>query len=174
MVTRTVSIIVLALSLSLSGAFAQNPPSQSSTDMQNTMKTRYKRQRMDPMGSMDPAAIKEKVDQSMEILVEMGLMYKMIEPPQAVPVSDGIIVTFGNKVIKYDKDLNLLKEVELEINGEEVHELASKLAKQYSERIMKIVEGKPAVQRSPASAPTSQKTEEDIREEEIQKEIEGM
>ena len=48
----------------------------------------------------------------------MGMMHSMMQK-QVVATSDGgIIVATGNKITKYDKDLNVVKEVELKMDME--------------------------------------------------------
>jgi hypothetical protein len=47
------------------------------------------------------------------------MMKKMMMEEQLVATQDGgVVVLFGNKLIKYDKDLNLVKEAELKIDME--------------------------------------------------------
>ncbi len=49
-----------------------------------------------------------------------GMMMGMASPKAVIPVDDGIIVVVGNKLMKYDKNLNLKKEAEIEIDYEEI------------------------------------------------------
>lgn len=63
----------------------------------------------------------------------MGCGMGMMIPRQILVVEDGIIVSVGNKLIKYDKDLNKKKEVAIEIDAaamktmmEQMHQTRSK------------------------------------------------
>lgn len=49
-----------------------------------------------------------------------GIMMDMASPKSVIPVDDGIIVVVGNKLLKYDQDLNLKKETQIEIDYEEI------------------------------------------------------
>lgn len=65
------------------------------------------------------------------------MMKKMMMEKKMIATSDGgVIVMFGNKLVKYDKDLELVKEVELKIDMEamkkcmkQCHEMMKKPAK---------------------------------------------
>ena len=48
----------------------------------------------------------------------MGGMCSMMSSKQMVAVGDGIVVLAGNKLIKYDKNLNVVKEVEIKADKE--------------------------------------------------------
>ena len=122
---------------------------------------------MSPMGMS-----KEKMNQSMEILVQMALMYKMIEPARIVPSGDGIIAAFGNKIIKYDKDLNVVKEVNLDLDMDAMQKLASKLAKKYSDDVINVM-GDTMSSGLPAGAMHSTSAG-DEKEEKIKKEIQQI
>jgi hypothetical protein len=47
-----------------------------------------------------------------------GGMCSMMSGKQMVAVGDGIVVLSGNKLIKYDKNLNVVKEVEIKADKE--------------------------------------------------------
>ena len=49
-----------------------------------------------------------------------------------VSTDNGIIVAYGNTLRKYDKDLNVIKEVDLDMNVDAMQALATKFAKKYS------------------------------------------
>ncbi|MDE1921625.1 MAG: hypothetical protein KGJ09_06730 [Candidatus Omnitrophica bacterium] len=93
---------------------------------------------MPPLG-MTPQMTKKKIKKFMESLFEMGVIYRMIGQPTMVPVDNGVIVAYGNKLMKYDKDLNLITEVDLDMNVKSMQYLASKFAKQYSADLMDLM-----------------------------------
>ena len=101
-----------------------------------------------PMG-MPPAITKEKINQSLQILFELGLLYKMMGQPSMVSTDDGIIVAYGNTLRKYDKELNVVKVVQLDVDTDAVQNLASKLAEKYTSKLMDLTGGLPG---SPVSA----------------------
>jgi hypothetical protein len=48
-----------------------------------------------------------------------GMMMNPVTDRQLVATSDGgVVVLFGNKIMKYDKNLNLVKEAEIKIDGD--------------------------------------------------------
>jgi hypothetical protein len=50
----------------------------------------------------------------------MGMAMGMVGARQVVPVSDGIIVSIGNKLVKFDNNLNKRKEMQLELTDEDL------------------------------------------------------
>ena len=48
----------------------------------------------------------------------MGMMHSMMQKQVVATNDGGIIVVAGNKITKYDKDLNVVKEVELKMDME--------------------------------------------------------
>lgn len=51
--------------------------------------------------------------------MESMMMMQVMRDKSVIPTSDGgLIVSVANKLIKYDKDLNVIKEVEIKINME--------------------------------------------------------
>ncbi len=56
----------------------------------------------------------------MKPMMGCGMMMGMATPQSVIPVEDGIIVVVGNKLLKYDKNLNLKKEAQIEIDYEEI------------------------------------------------------
>ena len=83
-------------------------------------------------------AMKEKPveKESMGGKMMMGMMGMM--PKQMVATSDGgVIVLIGNKLLKYDKDLNLVKEtelktdVELKMDVEPMQKMIEKMKEKY-------------------------------------------
>jgi hypothetical protein len=68
--------------------------------------------------------------------IEMMLLYKFLGQPSMVASGDDIFVLFGNKITKYDKDLNQVKEVTLGIDLTSTREMVSKIAGTYSEELM--------------------------------------
>ncbi len=132
-----------------------------------------------PMG-MPPAITKEKINQSMQILFELGLLYKMMGQPSMVSTDNGIIVAYGNTLRKYDKDLNVIKEVQMDVDTDAVQHLASKLADKYTSKLMELSGGLPGSPVSSAVAPASTaasypaKSYDDQKEELIKKEIDQL
>jgi hypothetical protein len=59
----------------------------------------------------------EKMEQCPVMSMMMGAKHKSV-----VATSDGgVVIVMGNRVIKYDKDLNLVKEVEIKVDLEALH-----------------------------------------------------
>lgn len=54
-----------------------------------------------------------------------GLMMGILTSSKMVSSDDGVIIMVGNKLLKYDKDLNLLKEVEVKIDMDEYEKMMS-------------------------------------------------
>lgn len=131
--------LILALVVPLS--YAQDTASNdNSAAVQRMMRAHY-----GPTGGgsgmYPPDMSKEKIEKFMHILIELGLLYKMLEQPTMVPVDGGIIVAYGNTLRKYDKDLNVIKEVQMDVNVDGMQELASKFAKKYSADVMDLMGG---------------------------------
>ena len=61
-----------------------------------------------------------------------GMGMGMMMPRQVVPVDDGIIVLIGNKLVKYDKDLNKKKEVTLEIDSAAIKSMVQHMQQMHS------------------------------------------
>jgi hypothetical protein len=60
--------------------------------------------------------------------VGYAMMKEMMLKRQLVATRDGgVIVMTGNKLIKFDKNLNLIKEVELEIDFETIHKMMGRI-----------------------------------------------
>ncbi len=171
------SIVVLLLLLVLFSVplFAQSTPSNNSAEIQRMIRAPYAA--TGGRGGMYPDIMnKEKIEKFTQSLIEVGLLSKMLAQPTMVAVDNGIIVAYGNTLRKYDKDLNVVKEVDLDMNVENMQKLASKFAKKYSADFMDLMGGLPG---SPSAytgpnAPNSNKPYDVQREEEIKKEIEQM
>ena len=58
----------------------------------------------------------------------MGMMCPMMKmgEPQMVSVGDGVVILIGNKLIKYDKNLNVVKEVEIKVDMEAMKKMMMK------------------------------------------------
>jgi len=133
---------------------------------------------------MSPLVTKEKIDKSMQILIEIGLLYKMLGQPTMVSSDGGVIVAYGNTLRKYDKDLNMVKEVQLDVDADAMQELSSQLANKYSSKIIDLMggmAGSPSASSNASSdastsavASGSNKSAEDQHEEEIKKEIDQI
>jgi len=191
---KKISMVVPVVVLVLFGSsvFAQNAPSSNNSSdnspVAQAMTRSPYRATHSPMGMYPSIPSKEKIEKFMQSLLEMGLLYKMLEQPTMVSTDNGIIVAYGNTLRKYDKDLNVIKEVNLDVNVEGMQDLASKFAKKYSTEIMDLMGGMAGPPNASASTLTSHststsivktatgsdKTLNDQKEEEIKKEIEQM
>ena len=56
-----------------------------------------------------------------------GMMMKMMEKSVTATSDGGIVIVAGDKITKYDKDLNLVKEVELKSNMEAMQKMMSQM-----------------------------------------------
>ena len=66
--------------------------------------------------------------QGMKGMMDQNMMTCGMMNRSMVPTEDGgIVVMIGNKLYKYDKDLNLKKEVEMEIGYSEMHNMMKKM-----------------------------------------------
>jgi hypothetical protein len=135
-------VLASALVICVPLAYAQTIPANngSNTSYQNAMKARYSAAGGRGMG-MNPLMSKEKMEKFMQSLMEMGLLYRMLAQPTMVSTDNGIIVAYGNTIRKFDKDLNLVKEVDLDINPDSMQDLASKLSKKYTADFMDLMGG---------------------------------
>lgn len=59
---------------------------------------------------------KDKMGHGMMGAMGTCQMMKAGGEPQMVAVGDGVIILIGNKLVKYDKNLNVVKEVEIKID----------------------------------------------------------
>lgn len=171
---------VIVLALFGTSVFAQNVPSNgNSANAQRMIQARYG-STPGQRGMYPPAMTKEKIEKFIQSLLEMGLIYKMLEQPTMVSSENGVIVAYGDTLRKYDKDLNVVKEVNLDVNVDGMQELAAKFAKKYSNDLMDLMGGIPGSTSAIPSSSTSAtvaypvKPPVDQREEEIKKEIEQM
>jgi hypothetical protein len=183
------TLVLAAVLVFCSGlVYAQTMPGNnaSNTSSSSQVKARYGsgggRMAMNPMMS------KEKMEKFMQSLMEMGLLYRMLEQPTMVSTDNGVIVAYGNTIRKFDKDLNLVKQVELDINPDSMQELASKLSKKYTSDFMDLMGGMGGPMGSSSSMapssvsssssginrPASSPAYDEKREAEIKKEIEQM
>ncbi len=83
-----------------------------------------------------PGLGKNSVSDSMKLAIEMLLLYKLLGQPSMISTDGGIVVLFGSKISKYDKDLNLIKQVDLTLDIDSMKELVSKVADSYSKELM--------------------------------------
>ncbi len=174
-----ISVIVIPAVLILFGSsvFAQDTnPYSNSAQVQRMMMARYGG--AGGQAGMPGMMTKEKIEKFVQSLLEMGLLYKMMEQPTMVPVDNGIVVAYGNTLRKYDKDLNVIKEVDLDVNVDGMQELAARFAKKYSNDLMDLMGGMTgapgATSAAATSGPDASKPYDPQREAEIQKEIEQM
>jgi hypothetical protein len=178
---NTMIVLPIVLVLFGSSVFAQNLPSNSassSADAQRMMIARYRATHGQP--SMYPPMTKEKIEKFMQAIIEIGLLYKMLEQPTMVSVDNGVVVAYGNTLRKYDKDLNVVKEVDLDVNVNGMQGLASRFAKKYSADFMDLMGTVPGSPNAPTSSTTGaivpgpNKSFEDQKEADIKKEIDQM
>jgi len=60
-----------------------------------------------------------------------GTLQKMMMAKQMVATKDGgVIVLLGNKLLKYDKNLNLVKETEIKIDFEAMNKMIQRMSKE--------------------------------------------
>jgi hypothetical protein len=91
-----------------------------------------------------PGFSKDSQANALKLALEMVLLYKLLGQPSIVATDDGTVVLFGSKISKYDKDLNLVKEVNLSLDVNSLQDLVAKVAGSYSQQVMKTIEGTPA------------------------------
>ena len=120
------------------------------------------------MGMMgdDKGMMKGDMMGGKEMMGMHGMMRKMSEKNVVATSDGGIVVVTGNKLIKYDKDLNLVKEVDLKMDTEGMQKMMEgmkdmpPMMKGMSDGAMGAAE-KPAEQVPPAAAPTPASDEVD-------------
>jgi hypothetical protein len=163
-------VLPVVLILFASSVFAQDATTaNNNAAAQAMMRARYGAPGS-PMGA-NPLINKEKIEKIMQSFIEMGLIYKMVEQPTMVSTSDGIIVAYGNTLKKYDKDLNVVKEVDLDVDVDGMQALAAKFAKKYSSEFMDMMPGMPGAVPGASSAANKP---DDQKEEAIKQEIDQM
>ncbi|MEI7998465.1 MAG: hypothetical protein WCH62_03045 [Candidatus Omnitrophota bacterium] len=84
---------------------------------------------------------KDSQSDTFKLAIEMILLYKLLGQPSMIATDGGVVVLFGSKISKYDKDLNLVKEVNLSLDINNMQELVSKVASSYSKEVMKTMGG---------------------------------
>jgi hypothetical protein len=66
-------------------------------------------------------------------MMGMGMMgMGMMMHPQIVAVDDGIILLMGNELVKYDKDLNKIKAITLEMDPESMKTMVKQMQQMHS------------------------------------------
>lgn len=65
-------------------------------------------------------------------MMGMGMMGGMMMPRQIVALDDGIVVALGNKLVKYDKNLNRKKEITLELDDEAFKDMVEHMERMHS------------------------------------------
>lgn len=88
-----------------------------------------------------PGIGKSSPSDALKLMIEMALLYKLLGQPSMIASDGGIVVLFGSKISKYDKDLNLVKEVNLNLDINTMQELVSKVASSYSKEVMSTMGG---------------------------------
>ncbi len=62
------------------------------------------------------------------MMQQHGMMMKMMMPKSIVASGDGsVIVMVGNKLLKYDKDLNLVKEAQIKVDVESMEKMMEEM-----------------------------------------------
>lgn len=60
----------------------------------------------------------------------MGMMRQHMMKPQITPLADGgVLVSTGNLLLKYDKDLNLVKKVQIDITDQDMQQMMKTMKK---------------------------------------------
>lgn len=93
-----------------------------------------------------------------------GVMMKgMMEKTILMTADGGVIVSAGNKLVKYDKDLNVIKEVEIKIDIEAMQQTMRTMMKECPMMKSTMMEGEmignTSEQKAPATIGTEEKTE---------------
>ena len=70
-----------------------------------------------------PTMGKEAKESEMEMCRKYGMMKKMMSKQMVATRDGGVIVMFGNKLMKYDKNLNLKKEVKIDIDKKHMRKM---------------------------------------------------
>lgn len=165
---RVWCVLSAAAILTSSAVWAQQPSAAAGNH-------RRSGNQMDQMARM--AMNKQSLDNFMQIIVQLGLMYKMMEPAKVVAAPDGFVATFGNKIIKYDKDLNVVKEVALDIDVDAMDKIASGVAQKYSAQILAMMasgaKGKGMAPPMPGTLETAGANDDPVSDE-VKKELEEM
>ena len=117
---KSLSVVIVSMMFCSVLAFAQGPDEKNQPVLEQKM----------PEKQMDKG---QTVGMIMQM---MGAMQK-----QMVPTNDGgVIVMIGNKLLKYDKDLNLVKEaevktgVELKIDAGSMQEMMKSMKEKYGKK----------------------------------------
>ena len=76
----------------------------------------YAREHEAEKGSMKSQAMKE--GKMKKHLMQGMIMHKMMEKQMVATKDGGVIILVGNQLLKYDKNLNLVKETEIKIDFE--------------------------------------------------------
>lgn len=81
----------------------------------------------------------------------MGGMMKCMSDKSLVATSDGgVVVLVGHKLIKFDKDLNVVKEVEIGIDVEEMKKICPMMGRGMMDDSEPQAPGTPAAKEAPA------------------------
>jgi len=109
---------------------------------------------------MDSKKMIKDIRRIMRTIMEAGISAKIIGQPTMVAIDGGFVVLFGNTVVKYDKDMNAVKQVSMDLDVDGIQKTASKLAEKYADQLQKDMEdmmedvmpSAPATPPSPAPA----------------------
>lgn len=82
-------------------------------------------------GMMGDSAM-SRGDSAMMGCMGMGMGMGMMVPRQIAPVNGGVVVLFGNKLIKFDRNLNKKEEVTLELDEETMRNMIEQMQRMRS------------------------------------------
>ncbi len=66
-------------------------------------------------------AFAQMSDKGKEMMGMKGMCQSMMNKPSLVAVGDGVVVLSGKKMYKYDANLNLVKEVDIQVDEHTAH-----------------------------------------------------
>lgn len=89
--------------------------------------------RMDDGMMMDKYAPKSDMSKHQEMM-QQGMMMHMMMMKEVVPTADGgVVVLMGDKLFKYDKNLELKKETELKIDWDRMQKMMQEMKQRMSQ-----------------------------------------
>jgi len=97
------------------------------TDTQTSASTAKQEEGMMGMGKMKDKMMQRAKDRGWD---KMSMMKQMMQKQIVATEDGGIIVLIGNKLLKYDKNLNLKKEAEIPMDMEGMHKRMTKMMKE--------------------------------------------
>lgn len=154
MIKRIIGFFLLGVLLS-TNVFAQLPSAsaQANAEAQRMISARYGASPM-PMTGLPS---KEKIQSIIQRIIQIAIAIRMVQQPTMVTVDNGVIVAYGGLLMKYDKDLNLVKQVHLSMDADSLDDLSSDLAKKYSKDLTDVMDNAMKPDTTGASSPASEK-----------------